>query len=193
MKKAIWILAILALVSGLWAGPAEVQANCEPSAPASAASSDQKDLNAAAKSGAALLDLFLDNLGEMGRGGTPEGLERRIQEMMASARKAREANLIDQVWFLRFNRMLAITKLMVTPDNGLVLGVILDDVLGAFVQDKLGHKKFDETEGVGPAIGFVAEALSVELINLQIYLDTAKERGDLQKKITERMMKGRRK
>ena len=106
---------------------------------------------------------------------------------MAAARKARETNLIDQVWFLRFNRMLAITKLMITPDNGLILGVIIDDVLGSFVQDKLGHRHFDETEGIGPAIGYVAEALSVELINLQIYLDTTKERGDLQKKITERM------
>ena len=178
MKKTLGIFTILILASGLWAGQAEVRANPVPSVPAAAASPDQKDLNVPAKSGSALLDLFLDNLGEMGRGGTPEGLEKRLQEMMAAARKARETNLIDQVWFLRFNRMLAITKLMITPDNGLILGVIIDDVLGSFVQDKLGHRHFDETEGIGPAIGYVAEALSVELINLQIYLDTTKERGE---------------
>ena len=162
-----------------------------PASPAASAEAEfaaQKDATQAVKSGSALLDLFLDNLGEMARRGTPADVEKRLQEMMAAARKAREANLIDPVFFVRYNRMLAVTKLVITPDSGGILAPVIDDVLSGFVLDKLGHRGFDAVSDKGPkAVNYVAQALSVELINLQIYLDTAKERTDLEHKIQVRM------
>jgi hypothetical protein len=138
--------------------------------------------------GTALLDLFIDNLRDMSREGTPDSLDKRLQEMMIAARKAQEAGAIDAVFFLRFKRMLAVTKLVSVPDATGILAPVIEDVLSDFVQDKLGHSGFRDASGKGPkAINYVAQSLAVELINLQIYLDTTQERESLQKKIDERM------
>lgn len=138
--------------------------------------------------GTALLDLFLDHLRNIAQSGKAEVLEPRLQEMMIAAKKAREAKTIDPVFFRRFNRMLAVTKLVATPDSSGVLGPVIEQVLGDFVLDKLGLPGFREEGGKGPkAVNWVAQALASEIIDLQIYLDTFGQRQALQKKIEERM------
>jgi hypothetical protein len=138
--------------------------------------------------GTALLDLFLDHLREIAQSGKAEVLEPRLQEMMIAANKAREAKTIDPVFFRRFNRMLAVTKLVATPDSSGVLGPVIEQVLGDFVLDKLGLPGFREEGGKGPkAVNWVAQALASEIIDLQIYLDTLGQRQALQKKMEERM------
>ena len=141
--------------------------------------------------GTALLDLFLDHLRDIAQSGKAEVLEPRLQEMMIAAKKAREAKTIDPVFFRRFNRMLAVTKLVSTPDSSGVLGPVIEQVLGDFVLDKLGLPGFREEGGKGPkAVNWVAQALASEIIDLQIYLDTLGKRQALQKKIEERMATG---
>jgi hypothetical protein len=154
----------------------------------------QKDVpHTSSKSGSALLDAYLDNLSMMARQGTPDSLDKRLQEVMLAAKKAREANEIDGVFFYRFNRLLAVTKLVAVPDpNGILAPVILE-ALGNFVLDKLGHDEF-RVNGKGPhAIGHVAAALSAEVIDLQIYLQTAKQREALQFSLQEKMSGGAKK
>jgi len=185
MKRISCLGVIFFLAAGLWAGQEAVRS----AADSSAAGVEQKDAaRPSALTGTALLDLFIDNLSDMGRQGTPESLDQRLQEMMFAAKKARETNAVDAVFFQRFNRMLAVTKLVTVPDKSGILAPVIDDILSGFVQDQLGHRGFREEGGKGPkAINYVAQALSVELINLQIYLDTAKERESLQKRLEERM------
>ena len=138
--------------------------------------------------GTALLDLFLDHLREIAQSGKAEVLEPRLQEMMIAANKAREAKTIDPVFFRRFNRMLAVTKLVATPDSSGVFAPVIERVLGDFVLDKLGLPGFREEGGKGPkAVNWVAQALASEIIDLQIYLDTLGQRQALQRKIEERM------
>jgi hypothetical protein len=138
--------------------------------------------------GTALLDLFLDHLRDIAQSGKTEVLEPRLQEMMIAAKKAREARTIDPVFFRRFNRMLAVTKLVATPDSSGVFAPVIEQVLGDFVLDKLGLPGFREEGGKGPkAVNWVAQALASEIIDLQIYLDTFGQRQALQKKIEERM------
>ena len=139
--------------------------------------------------GTALLDLFLDHLRDIAQSGKAEVLEPRLQEIRIAANKAREAKTIDPVFFRRFNRMLAVTKLVATPDSSGVLGPVIEQVLGDFVLDKLGLQGFHEEGGKGSkAINWVAQALASEIIDLQIYLDTLGQRQALQKKIEERMV-----
>ena len=157
-----------------------------PDVPAETASALQKDTTQAPlATGTTLLDLFIDSLREMAQRGTPENNEKRLQEVMIAANKAREAKTIDSVFFLRFNRMLAVTKLVIVPDPGGILAPVIEVVLGAFVQDMTGRSF---REGKGPeAVNMVANALAQEIINLQIYLDTLDRRQALQKKIDEKM------
>jgi hypothetical protein len=157
-----------------------------PDAPAETASAQQKDITQIPPAtGTTLLDLFIDSLRDMAQRGTPENIEKRLQEVMIAANKAREAKAIDPVFFLRFNRMLAVTKLVIVPDPGGILAPVIEVVLGAFVKDMTGRSF---REGKGPeAINMVANALAQEIINLQIYLDTLDRRQALQKKIDEKM------
>jgi hypothetical protein len=157
-----------------------------PDAPAETASAQQKDITQIPPAtGTTLLDLFIDSLRDMAQRGTPEDIEKRLQEVMIAANQAREAKAIDPVFFLRFNRMLAVTKLVIVPDPGGILAPVIEVVLGAFVKDMTGRSF---REGKGPeAINMVANALAQEIINLQIYLDTLDRRQALQKKIDEMM------
>jgi hypothetical protein len=191
-RKLLIVGAILVLALGGWAAQETTKPDREGQAtnpPAESSVAQQKDSSQISPvTGSALLDLFLDHLREMAQMGKPEVLEPRLQEMMIAAKKAREAKTIDPVFFRRFNRMLAVTKIIATPDWSGVLGPVIEQVLGDFVLDKLGLQGFREEGGKGPkAINWVAQALASEIIDLQIYLDTFGQRQALQKKIEERM------
>ncbi len=190
MKKTLIIGMALFLAAAAWAGQAVPSGTDREGAPAGPALMEQKDsTKTAVLGGSAILDLFMESFREMAQRGTSAGdLDKRLQEIMQVAKKSREANAIDAVFFFRFNRLLAVTKLVIVPDATGILAPVIDEVLDNFVLDKLGTRAFREAGGKGPgAIGTVAEALSVELIDLQIYLDTAKERADLKKKLDGRM------
>lgn len=191
-RKLLIVGAILLLALGGWAGQETTKSDREgqvPNLPAETPVAQLRDSSQISPlAGTALLDLFLDHLREMAQMGKPEVLEPRLQEMMIAAKKAREAKTIDPVFFRRFNRMLAVTKLVATPDESAVLGPVIEQALGDFVLDKLGLPGFREEGGKGPkAINWIAQALASEIIDLQIYLDTFGQRQALQKKIEERM------
>jgi len=187
MNKKIWISVLTLLLSwSAWAG--QDAAGGTLGAETSAQAQLEDVPKTPVVTGATLLDLFIDNLREMTRQGTPDSLDKRLQEMMIAAKKSRETNTIDGVFFRRFNRVLAVTKLVAVPDATGILAPVIEDVLSDFVQDMLGHSGFRESGGKGPkAINNVAMALREEIINLQIYLDTTKEREALQKKIDQKM------
>jgi hypothetical protein len=156
---------------------------------------DQKEVpHVSSKSGSALLDLFLVNMREMtGQGAqrARESIDKRLQEMMQAAKKAREANEIDGLFFSRFNRLLAVTMLVVVPDPTGILTPVINDILGEYIQAKLGHDEFRAEGGKGPkAISYVAAAMGAEIIDLQIYLQTAKQREALQFSLQEKMVVG---
>ena len=148
----------------------------------------QKAASGSAAAGSALLDMFLENMRLMAVKGTPEDVEARLQKMRAAADFARQDKAVDAVFFSRFNRLLAITKLVATPDTSGILGPFIDRMLGEFVEDMLGHSGFRDEGGKGPkAINYVAQALSEEVINLQLYLDTLGRRQALKAGIDARM------
>lgn len=191
-RKLLIVGAILVLALGGWATQETTKPDREGQAmnpPVETPVAQLKDsTQTSPATGTALLDLFLDHLRDIAQSGKTEVLEFRLQEMMIAAKKAREAKTIDPVFFRRFNRMLAVTKLVATPDESAVLGPVIERVLGDFVLDKLGLQGFREEGGKGPkAVNWVAQALASEIIDLQIYLDTFGQRQALQKKIEERM------
>jgi hypothetical protein len=191
-RKLLIVGAILLLALGGWAAQEttkpdrEEQSQNPPAETPVAQLRDSPQISPV--TGTALLDLFLDHLRDIAQSGKAEALEPRLQEIMMAAKKAREAKTIDPVFFRRFNRMLAVTKLVATPDSSGVFAPVIERVLGDFVLDKLGLPGFREEGGKGPkAVNWVAQALASEIIDLQIYLDTLGQRQALQKKIEERM------
>ncbi|GEM_PF-1687638 len=192
MKKALIPCLVLLLAAASWAAPQTIShdgAQREHQHQEAAGPSEQKPhAQMSPQAGSAILDAYIDTLSGMARQGITDSLDKSLQELMLAAKKARDAGQVDSVFFYRFNRLLAVTKLVAVPDPRGVLAPVILDVLGNFVLDKLGHDEY-RAGGKGPerAINYVATALSAELIDLQIYLDTIKERESLQFKIQERM------
>lgn len=138
------------------------------------------------KVGYALLDALAQTFHEMAMTGTGgvEKVTQAIQKFMADARKAKEQNQIDAVFFGRYRRVLAIIKLAIAPDPSGILGHMIDQELSSFVYEVLG----EDWKGSGPgAIGQVANAIAEEIINLHLYLDNIETKEKLRKAWDEKM------
>lgn len=132
------------------------------------------------KVGYALLDAIGQAFREMavsGSGGA-EKVTQAVERFMVDAKRAKEQKQIDAVFFARYQRILAIIKLVVAPDPSAVLGHMLDQELSRFVYDILG----EDWKGSGPvAINQVANAIADEVINLHLYLDDIETKEKLRK------------
>lgn len=138
------------------------------------------------KGGYGLIDTYIRAFQAMAaQGTTAEGLESSLRIVAAAAKKAKEAAEIDQVFYSRFARILALTKLVVAPDPGGLLSPVIDREIADFLMDVTGEAVAART---GPmAVGQVANAIAEELVNLQIYLDTLEKRQAIRKKLDEGM------
>lgn len=111
-------------------------------------------------------------------------VNKSVEKFMADARKAKEQNQIDAVFYARYARILAIIKIAVAPDPQGILVPMFDDELRRFVREVLG----EDYKGSGPqAIGQVANAIADELINLHLYLDNIETKEKLRKAWDEKM------
>jgi len=127
------------------------------------------------KAGYALLDLYLNAFRTMAVSGGAQTLNTDLDTMMTEAKKAKEAGDIDAPFLSRYNRLVAVTKLitMKGPDKTAV--PVFKAELERFVMDVLG----EELKGEGSVgIGQMADALAYAVIDLQIYLDTLDSRKD---------------
>jgi hypothetical protein len=115
-------------------------------------------------------------------GGAKEDTVKRIEDFlvttMTDAKKAKDENKIDAVFFARYARLLAIIKLSLAPDPGGILVPIINGETRRFVNEVLG----EEWKGSGPgAIGQVANAIADEIVNLQLYMDNLEVKAQLRK------------
>jgi len=125
------------------------------------------------KGGYAVLDVYITAFREMAMKGSNAGLESNLNNIMAAAVKAKTQGEIDDVFYSRFARLMALTKLIIVPDSKQILKPIVEREIRRFVGDMLGDEAASAPE-VG--IGTVAESITQELLNLQIYLDTKVQR-----------------
>ena len=143
------------------------------------------------KVGAALMESMAQLFGRMA-GQTVYTKEERLRaiedflvQSMQEAKKARDQNQIDPVFFARYQRLLGIIKLMMAPDPGGILVPIVDQEIKRFVYEVLG----EEYKGTSPgAIGQVANAIADEMINLQLHLDNFETKAKLRKAFDEKFI-----
>jgi hypothetical protein len=195
MKRALIPCLVLLLAAASWGQEIakKFDAQAKFSQVTDSRPNDQKSVSkVSSKSGSALLDLYILSLRIITTQAPPgdrDTVDKRLQEVMLAAKKAREANEIDGFFFNRFNRLLAVTKLVLLPDPAGILVPIINEFLGGYVQEMLGHNDFRAISDKGSkAINYVASALSADIIDLQIYLQTAKQREGLQYNLQEKMI-----
>jgi hypothetical protein len=136
------------------------------------------------RAGYGLLDLFITSFRDMVTKGSGD-LEPTLLKLASELWKARDTGEIDTIFYTRLKRVLAVTKLVIVPDPGGMLGPVINRELLFFVHDITGED-FKE-EGGKAAVNQVANAIAEEILNLQIYLDTKDKREALRKKLDERI------
>jgi hypothetical protein len=133
------------------------------------------------KVGHALLDAytaFFHDMAVSGSGGY-EKVHAAFGRFLSEANQARQKNQIDQVFFFRYKKLLAITGLTMIP-SGEIFSDILDEELGRFVKDVLGED-LNVSNPKRSNIGLVATALSEEILNLHLYLDDIEAKDKLRR------------
>ena len=132
------------------------------------------------KGGYAILDRYVTSFQEMAVQGTGgrDALEANLNEIMVELVKVKESGEIDAVFYSRFARMMAITKLVMIPDSEQILKPVIEKEIRHFIKDVMGIE-ISTVDKIG--VGIVANSLAEEILNLQIYLDTK----DTRKKLLE--------
>jgi hypothetical protein len=134
------------------------------------------------QAGYSLLDKVISTfkgMAEKGTGGREKVIP-ALEEMMADAKKAKDQEQIDPVFFNRYNRLLMVMKLLLVEDEEGILRPVVEREVGDFVWDVEGIK----LDGSGKKnIGYVSEAIADELINLHLYLDNIEKKQELRKKL----------
>lgn len=131
----------------------------------------------------ALLDklvLAFKNMAEKGTGGT-EVVNNALNEIMATAKKAKAQGQLDPVFSRRFRRILVILRLAIVEDEEGILEPLIKREIEDFVKDIYGEIAVDVDKKGKPAIGIgrIAGAVAEEILNLKIYLNTKEEKMKL--------------
>jgi hypothetical protein len=102
--------------------------------------------------------------------------------MMRDAKEARAQNQIDDVFFKRFHRILLVLKIIITPvenDGAGIMKPLYFGELNRFIEDIEGKKYDVQKAGSREAIDKFSQAISHEIIDLRLYLDTKEKRERL--------------
>jgi len=110
-------------------------------------------------------------------------VDEALSSAMADAIKANSESKVDPVFFRRYSRVLMIIKLIVVEDRTGILGSLVGQELGNFVEDVKGVK--GELTG-GKGIANVADAITEEIINLHLYLDNKEKKKKLREEIEQK-------
>jgi len=134
--------------------------------------------------GYALLDtvfVTFKELAEM-REGVMGKTQIALQGMMHDANNAKAQNQIDEVFFKRFHRILVVVNIVITPvekDKSNIMGPYYFREINEFIEDIEGEKYDVQKAGGHEAINKLSQAISHEIIELRLYLDTKEKREKL--------------
>jgi hypothetical protein len=138
--------------------------------------------------GYALLDTVFVAFKELAEMREPvmEKTQEALTGMMQDAKNARAQNQIDDVFFKRFHRILLVLNIVIIPvekdESDIMAPFYKRTIFGEinqFIEDIEGEKYDVQKAGGKEAINKLSQAISHEIINLRIYLDTKEKREKL--------------
>jgi hypothetical protein len=134
--------------------------------------------------GYALLDKVFVTFKELAEMKEPvmEKTNQALIDMMRDAKNARAQNQIDDVFFKRFRRILLVLKIVITPvekDGAGIMTPLYFGEINRFIEDIEGIKLDVQKAGSREAIDMLSRAISHEIIDLRLYLDTKEKREKL--------------
>jgi len=142
--------------------------------------------------GYALLDTVFVTFKELAEMREPvmEKTNKALAGMMRDANSAKSQNKIDDVFFKRFHRILVVLKIVITPvekDEDTIMGPYYFREINEFIEDIEGEKYDVQKAGGHEAINKLSQAISHEIIDLRLYLDTKEKREKLIEEYEKKM------
>ncbi len=143
-------------------------------------SSDPTEENA----GYALLDTVFVTFKELAEMREPvmEKTQKVLTGMMKDAKNARAQDQIDDVFFKRFHRILLVLNIVITPvekDGAGIMTPLYFGEINQFIEDIEGERYDVQKADSREAINKLSQAISHEIIELRLYLDTKEKREKL--------------
>lgn len=176
MKLKILVLLILSLTFCL---RSEEAAALTPAANPSPAAMTIKDGYALLNS---LLTLFENLTAEKGFA----EVDVRLSQLSVDAKAALEASLIDKIFYNRYQRMLTIVKMVVTP---VIRGEMLKDLFMRAFDDFVWDVTYEHWNwNDKDAIAKLGAAMEEEFVQLQFYLNSRQAREEFKKKIGNKIL-----
>jgi len=134
--------------------------------------------------GYALLDTVFFTFKELAemKESVMEKTRKALAAMMHDANNAKAQNQIDDVFFKRFHRILVVLNIVITPvekDKSNIMGPYYFREINEFIEDIEGEKYDVQKAGGHEAINKLSQAISHEVIELRLYLDTKEKREKL--------------
>ena len=143
---------------------------------------DSVSASADEKAGLALLDSLYVTFKELAekRNSVMDKTQRALIDIMKEARKANAQGQIDQPFFKRFQRVIQVLYMLTnSPDDGGILLPIYFGEINKFIEDVEGIKIDVMTAGSNTAINTFSKAVSHEVVNLRLYLESKEDRDKL--------------
>jgi hypothetical protein len=142
------------------------------------------------EAGYALLDSLVTTFKEMAdkKEKVAEKTNQELEELMKEAERAKWQNQIDDEFFKRYTRILVALKLVISPieKGSNIMKTLMFRELNQFIEDIEGEKfDLEKATSAKEAINKFALAVTHELVNLRVYLES---KGKV-KKLTEKYRK----
>jgi hypothetical protein len=122
--------------------------------------------------GYVLLEKMATQFQQIGSQTGPAGIETALNEMMASAKRAKAEARIDQEFFDRYVRVVRVVRALTVSDPEGILYPLLEKEIAGFVDAVLGPRA-TRAPGASP-MAEIALAIKKELDSLKLKLDQRK-------------------
>jgi hypothetical protein len=179
MKLKILVLAVLSITFWLQGEEAAVLTAVANPVPAAMA----------VKDGYALLNSLLTLFQFEKEKGIPKSIaeiDEQLSQLSIDANATLEASLVDKIFYNRYQRMLTIIKMVITPViRGELLKNLFQQALDDFVWDiTCEHWRWGDKDGVEK----VGAAMEEEFVQLKFYLDSRQAREEFKKKTNAKIL-----
>ncbi|MFC2157070.1 hypothetical protein ACFLT9_04465 [Acidobacteriota bacterium] len=134
------------------------------------------------KAGLALLDSLYVTFKDLAekKNSVMDKTQRALVDIMKETQSARAQGQIDQSFFNRFHRIIQVLYMLTSPpDDGGILAPLYFGEINRFIEDVEGIKIDVQTAGSNVAINTFSKAVSHEVVNLRLYLESREDREKL--------------
>jgi hypothetical protein len=131
-------------------------------------------------------------------GGGPSNLDQDILLLSKELKAAREAKKVDDLFAIRYSRLLSAVRQAVTQDPGVLYWPMYRFHMIEFIEERTGQLPdwddlvfmVNDHGGSGVGLGAISDALMSEVVSLHIHLENQARRPEILKNYLEKGMKG---